>query len=48
MFLPIDCTVQDVIDATTEQIYYSFERGLDEYSDDVVSEMAAQLTLRGL
>lgn len=46
--LPVDCTVQDVIEATTEQIYYSFERGPDGYSDEVVLEMAAQLTLRGL
>lgn len=47
MFLPIDCTVQDVEDATTEQIYNSFEKGPDGYSYEVIVEMAAQLTLRG-
>lgn len=43
MFLPIDCTVQDVEDATIEKIYNSFEKGPDGYSYEVIAEMVTQL-----
>ena len=50
MILNLDCTIEDVQNADTETIYYSFNRKLDkdkrEYSLEVYMEMSYQLSLR--
>ena len=45
--LPSNCTVQDVENADSEMIYYSLNSERD-YTTEVITEMAAQLTMRGL
>lgn len=45
--LPVYCTTQDVIEADTETIYYSFH-SKREYTLEVHLEMASQLTMRGV
>lgn len=45
--LPADCTVEDVRNATKEQLWYSFYHG-EGYSNDVIREMSLYLCLIGL
>ena len=44
--LPIDCSLEDVRNATNEQLWYSFHSER-EYNSEVISEIASELTLRG-
>ena len=45
--LPVNCTIQDVRNASIEVVYNSY-RYADNYSTDVVMEMARILRISGL
>lgn len=45
--LDIDCTIEDVLNACNDTIWYSLDSDKD-YPEDISYELCRQLTLRGL